>query len=95
MQGDTVRIARDDDLPRLVAIYNHYIEKTPITFDVVPTRPADRRARFDAFGAGGPHRLFVAERVGVFREVGRKFERYGDVLWMEKSLAPRPRNDGP
>jgi phosphinothricin acetyltransferase len=31
------------------------------------------------------HAKFGFERVGVMREVGRKFGRYWDVLWMEKS----------
>ena len=31
------------------------------------------------------HARFGFERVGVMREVGRKFDRYWDVLWMEKS----------
>ncbi len=175
MQNGTVRPARGDDLPRLAAIYNYYIEKTPITFDVVPTTVAERRAWLETFGHDGPHRLFVAEtggrvegfasshafrakaayattvetsvyldpdavgralgtrlyaalfdalndadlhravagitlpnepsialhdrfgfdRVGVFREVGRKLDRYWDVLWMEKSLAARRRNVRP
>ena len=34
------------------------------------------------------HARFGFERVGVMREVGRKFGRYRDVLWMEK---PGPR----
>jgi hypothetical protein len=37
----------------------------------------------------------LPRRVGVFREVGRMFDRTWDVPWMEKSLAPRRRNDGP
>lgn len=32
------------------------------------------------------HARFGFERVGVMREVGRKFERYWDVLWMERAL---------
>ena len=65
MQDGTVRIARGDDLPRVVAIYNHYIEKTPITFDMVPISVAGRRAWLEAFGSCGPHRLFVAEIDGT------------------------------
>ena len=34
------------------------------------------------------HARFGFERLGVMREVGRKFDRYWDVLWMEK---PGPR----
>ena len=32
------------------------------------------------------HRKFGFEQVGVFREVGRKFDRYWDVAWLEKAL---------
>lgn len=33
------------------------------------------------------HRKFGFEQVGLFREVGYKFERYWDVAWYEKSIA--------
>lgn len=32
------------------------------------------------------HRKFEFEQVGLFREVGRKFDRYWDVAWFEKAL---------
>lgn len=32
------------------------------------------------------HERFGFESVGVFREVGRKFDRYWDVQWFERSL---------
>lgn len=32
------------------------------------------------------HRKFGFEQVGLFQEVGRKFDRYWDVAWFEKSL---------
>lgn len=35
------------------------------------------------------HERFGFTRVGVMREVGRKFGRYWDVLWMEKGDGPR------
>ncbi len=35
------------------------------------------------------HARFGFTSVGVMREVGRKFERYWDVLWMEKAGAAR------
>ena len=35
------------------------------------------------------HARFGFQRVGVMHEVGRKFDRYWDVLWMEKESAPR------
>ena len=34
------------------------------------------------------HRGFGFTEVGVFSENGRKFDRYWDVLWMERSLLP-------
>jgi phosphinothricin acetyltransferase len=33
------------------------------------------------------HRKFGFEQVGLFREVGRKFDRYWDVVWLEKALS--------
>lgn len=32
------------------------------------------------------HEKFGFEKVGLFRDVGRKFGRYWDVAWMEKAL---------
>jgi phosphinothricin acetyltransferase len=54
-----VRPATLDDLPALTDIYNHYVIHTPITFDVRPFAPPERRAWFDDH-AGGRHRLLVA-----------------------------------
>jgi phosphinothricin acetyltransferase len=59
-----VRPATADDLPALTAIYNHYVVHTPITFDVAPFEPEQRRAWFQEHGAGGRHRLLVAEAGG-------------------------------
>ena len=46
MQIDT---ANDDDLPAIVAIYNHYIEHSFATFDTKPFTVTDRVAWFAAF----------------------------------------------
>ena len=32
------------------------------------------------------HEHFGFTTVGVFTEVGRKFDRYWDVIWLEKNL---------
>ncbi|MEX1254477.1 MAG: N-acetyltransferase family protein [Dehalococcoidia bacterium] len=61
----TVRHARDNDLPRLTEIYNHYILTTPITFDIEPYTVEQRREWLAQFAERGPHRLFVAEQDGV------------------------------
>jgi len=34
------------------------------------------------------HERFGFQPIGVMTEVGRKFDRYWDVLWMEKRLGP-------
>jgi phosphinothricin acetyltransferase len=58
-----VRAAVAADLPALTAIYNHYVVHTPITFDLEPFEPAQRRAWLDAH-PGGRHRVIVAEADG-------------------------------
>jgi len=55
-----VRPAVAADLAALTAIYNHYVVHTPITFDVTPFAPRERRAWFDAHAGSGRHRLLVA-----------------------------------
>lgn len=53
------------DLPRLTAIYNHYITETPTTFDLEPFTVEQRReAWFAHYATSGRHRLLVAERAG-------------------------------
>lgn len=59
-----IRPGRTADLPALVAIYNHYVETTHITFDVEPLTVEARRPWFERFSADGRYRLFVAERDG-------------------------------
>jgi len=59
-----VRLGREGDLSAIDEIYNHYILHTPITFDVEPWTPLQRREWFAAFGARGRYRLFVAELDG-------------------------------
>ncbi len=161
-----IRPGHAKDLPELLAIYNHFVESTPVTFDVEPRSLEEREQWLTQFAATGPHRLLVAEdggavvgyasstrfrrkaayattvetsvyvvpdsarrgfgrglyttlfeilghedvhravaalalpndasvafhktfgfrEVGVFTESGRKFDRYWDIMWMEKSL---------
>ncbi len=58
-----IRPAEERDLAELVRLYNHYIEHSPATFDLVPHTIDDRRPWFDAFDRVGRHRLLVAEAV--------------------------------
>jgi phosphinothricin acetyltransferase len=59
-----IRPARHDDLPRLTAIYNHYVIHTPTTFDVEPFTVEQRAEWFSHYADTGRHRLLVAERDG-------------------------------
>jgi phosphinothricin acetyltransferase len=58
------RAAVSSDLPRLTAIYNHYVLHTPITFDLEPQTLEQRAVWFTQFAPTGPHRLLVAEQDG-------------------------------
>ena len=60
----TIRAATPEDLPALTEIYNHYVIHTPITFDVQPYRPEERRAWLEEHSTAGRYRLLVAESAG-------------------------------
>lgn len=55
-----IRPGRAGDLREIVEVYNHYVERTPVTFEVAALRPADRRAWFREHSCGGRYRLWVA-----------------------------------
>jgi len=57
-----IRPGRDDDVPALTEIYNHYVINTHYTFDIDAWTVDKRRARwFAQFATSGRYRLFVAE----------------------------------
>lgn len=56
-----VRAAAPRDLPALIRIYNHYVERSPATFDLEPVSLEARRAWLEGFAPRGPHRCLVAE----------------------------------
>lgn len=60
-----IRTAAIGDLPRLTAIYNHYVINTPITFDTEPFSVEGRGAWFHLHGERGRYRLLVAEEMGT------------------------------
>ena len=60
-----IRSALLADLPRLTAIYNHYVIHTPVTFDVEPYTVERRQQWFSQFAETGRYRLLVAEDSGV------------------------------
>ena len=55
------RAGTPPDLPALTEIYNHYIVHTPITFDLRPVTPDERRPWFDDHSTTGRYRILVAE----------------------------------
>ncbi len=60
-----VRPGRVRDLPAILEIYNHYVERSPATFEVSPVHPSDRTGWVQEHTAGGRYRLWVAvEREG-------------------------------
>jgi phosphinothricin acetyltransferase len=60
----------EDDLAALTDIYNHYIRETPITFDVSPITPDERRSWLLSHPEDGPHRLLVAQPAGSEQILG-------------------------
>jgi phosphinothricin acetyltransferase len=63
-----IRHVEQADLPALLEIYNHYVLKTPITFDIEPRTLEQRQAWIDGFTPSGRYQCFVAVRGG--RAVG-------------------------
>ena len=64
MNDVTIRPAEPADLPALLAIYNHYVLTTPVTFDIEPRTLDQRREWFAQFSDRGRYRCFAAVREG-------------------------------
>jgi phosphinothricin acetyltransferase len=64
MSSALIRPALSSDLPALLALYNHYVAHSPITFDLTPLTLAQRVVWFAQFAPSGRHRLLVAEAEG-------------------------------
>jgi phosphinothricin acetyltransferase len=60
----TYRRAEAPDVPAINQIYNHYVDETPITFDLSPTTIQERSVWFEQFGTKGPYQMIVAEGPG-------------------------------
>ena len=65
MSGVIVRHVEQSDLPALLAIYNHYVLNTPITFDVEPRTIAQRQGWLDTFAPAGRYQCFVVVKDGA------------------------------
>jgi len=64
MTDVSIRHAEQGDLPELLAIYNHYVVNTPVTFDLEPRTLAQRQEWFDGFTSSGRYQCFIAVRGG-------------------------------
>ena len=60
MTGPSIRPAELRDVAALNALYNHYVEAGPVTFDVQPSTLEQREVWLRQFAPSGRHRLFVA-----------------------------------
>ncbi|MGH6889512.1 MAG: GNAT family N-acetyltransferase [Rhizomicrobium sp.] len=60
-----VRRAEAADVPALLAIYNHFVMHTHVTFDVAPRTLEQRLSWFATFANEGRHQCFVAVRENV------------------------------
>jgi phosphinothricin acetyltransferase len=92
--GDIViRRVEEGDLPALLAIYNHYVRETPVTFDIEPRTLEQRRAWFECFASAGRYQCFVAvkdgEPVGWASSHPYK-ERAGYLVTVETSIYLSP-----
>ncbi len=65
MSEVSIRRVEPADLPALLAIYNHYVLHTPITFDLEPRTLAQRREWLDGFAPAGRYQCFVAVKAGA------------------------------
>ncbi len=93
MRDITIRLARESDLARINAIYNHYVLHSTCTYQTEPETEAGRKAWFGAHGA--KHPITVAEINGDIAGWGAlsKFhprEAYGrtveDSVYVEDAL---------
>ncbi|MGZ6007035.1 MAG: N-acetyltransferase family protein [Rhizomicrobium sp.] len=62
MSDVLIRHVEAGDLPELLAIYNHYVVNTPVTFDLEPRTLAQRQEWLEGFAKTGRYQCFVAVR---------------------------------
>src|SRR5882672_9517384 len=97
MKPVLVRAAHDGDLHALTALYNHYVETSPATFDLAPVSVESRRAWMAHYAETGPHRLLVATAEGAlagYATSGKVKERPGYLPSVETSVYVHPDNHG-
>jgi phosphinothricin acetyltransferase len=65
-----VRAGTADDLGALTDIYNHYVHRTPTTFDTVASTAEERLPWLRSHSEDGRHRLLVAQDIPSARILG-------------------------
>lgn len=60
MDSLIIRPATSRDLPQLTQIYAHYVDTSPVTFDLVAPTAEQRKPWFESFDSTSPYRLLVA-----------------------------------
>lgn len=65
MDDVVVRPARSADLSAIVAIYNHWVKESPVSFDLEPTTIDAKSPWFATFAETGRWRILVAEVDGA------------------------------
>ena len=58
-----IRFVEKADVPRLTAIYNHYIKNTTVTFEINPLTEEEFEARVDAIVGEYPYLVFEEDGV--------------------------------
>lgn len=99
MSDIVLRRAEPGDLPALLAVYNHYVAHTPITFDLEPRTLGQRQVWFDTFASTGRYQCFVAVDGGVaigWASSGKFKDRaaYDTSVEMSVYLAPSHHGEG-
>jgi phosphinothricin acetyltransferase len=93
MSETIIRRVEQADLPALLAIYNHYVETTAITFDLEPKTLEQRQAWLDGFAPTGRHQCFVAvaggEAIG-WASTGKFREKAAYDCTVETSIYLKP-----
>lgn len=99
MTDAVIRRVEQGDLPALLAIYNHYVVATPISFDLEPRTLAQRQDWLDTFKPTGRYQCFVAVANGA--AIGwacsgkyKEKEAYATSVEMSVYLAPDAHGKG-
>ena len=79
-----LRPATVSDAEAICGIYNPYVLNTTISFETAVVTPAEMAQRIRDITATFPWLGF--EKVGAFRQVGRKFDTWIDVAYWQLLL---------